>query len=122
MSAKKADTETGDTPAPKAGKPRQAATHRAAGATFENDKLTVRTADGSDVAVPAGATVYLNGFARPAASVPAWLEGHAKVQAENDEFNKTAAERGFRTKATLPVHFTLADADDGPVARFDQRG
>jgi hypothetical protein len=108
-------------------RPRGAATWRAAGATWDGHVLTVKVKAGADVVVPPDARVIVNGVggspdpSYPAARVPEWFGEVAAHRAKIEAGNEKLVAEGRRALAVPPVHFTLADTDEGPVARFDQR-
>lgn len=109
-----------DAPKPR-GKAKAAETRRAAGAAFADGALSVTLADGEVAAVPTGATVVVNGFTVPAENVPAWFAAHAKTADLQAKKNAAVLSVGGPVPTVPAVHFTLADTDEGVVARFDQR-
>lgn len=110
--------EKTETPAPRA-KARTAETRRAAGAAFADGVLSVTLADGEVVPLPTASEVVVNGVKIPAENVPAWFAGHAAQAAKVVAGN--AANPTAPAATVPPAYFTLAETDEGVVARFDQR-
>ncbi len=103
-------------------KPKEAATCRATGAGMDGDTLVVSVKGGGPVAVPAGAAIYCNGVLNAAANVPAWFAFHASETVRVNLVNERRLAKGEAAVPPVPpVYFTLADTDEGVVARFDQR-